>query len=62
MQYVDLVTKGVEKLISKEITDTFGVIFDKWKHNTTHYFAVYLCYVSDKPGELCYPQMHFRHC
>ena len=41
MEYMDLATKGVQKLISKDITDSFGVIFDNWTHNTTHYFAVY---------------------
>ena len=34
MKNMDLVTKRVEKLISKDITDTFGVIFDSWtQHN-----------------------------
>ena len=55
MKYKDLVKKGVEKLISKNITDTFGVVFDNWTHITTHSFPIYLCYISNKAGELCYP-------
>ncbi|ETV68813.1 hypothetical protein H257_15374 [Aphanomyces astaci] len=34
-------TEVVEKKISKEIPDRFGIIFDGWTHNSEHYLVVF---------------------
>ncbi|ETV86037.1 hypothetical protein H257_02526 [Aphanomyces astaci] len=40
-------TEVVEKEISKEIPDRFGIIFDGWTHNSEHYLAVFGSYEKD---------------
>ncbi|ETV75850.1 hypothetical protein H257_09825 [Aphanomyces astaci] len=46
-------TEVVEKKISKEIPDRFGIIFDGWTHNSEHYLAVFASY--EKDGVLVQP-------
>ncbi|EGZ14671.1 hypothetical protein PHYSODRAFT_506204, partial [Phytophthora sojae] len=41
----------IEATIAAELPHKFAVMFDGWKHRTTHYVAVFAVYVKDNESK-----------
>lgn len=45
---MERVTRAVEAMVTSELPDCFGLIFDGWSHASEHYLAVVACYQLDR--------------
>jgi hypothetical protein len=46
-KYILALTPNVEKVISEDLPDKFGLIFDGWTSATMHYVAIFATYMKD---------------
>jgi len=53
IKYLTLTTKRVEQLISEDLPNKFGILYDDWTTSGVHYVAVYGVY--SKGMESRYP-------